>query len=81
MAKHIAQHDAAALRRRQPHKGSEAGRRNLAILDGAPDSRDHVQVLVRMMGLLARPSAQEVQRRMVGDAKQPPDRIVDRLCC
>jgi hypothetical protein len=80
MAKHVAQDDAAALRHRQPHEGPEAGRHDLAILDGVPYGRDHVQILVRMLGLLARPSAQEVQSRMVGDAKQPTLRIGDRPC-
>ena len=51
IAEHVAQDDAAALRRRQPHEGSQAGRRDLAILDGVPHGRDHVQILVRMPGL------------------------------
>src|SRR5882724_4395493 len=81
MAEHVAQDYAAALCRTQPHEGPEACRRDLAILDLVPRGRDHLGILVCMPGLLARAPPQEVQGRVVGDAKQPALRVGDRPGC
>ena len=78
MAEHVHQDDAAALRDRQAHQGAQAGGGGLAAVDLAVGIGDHVEILVGTDILLARAAAQEIQRRVVGDAEQPALRMGDR---
>ena len=72
MAEHIHQDDAAALGHRQAHQGAQAGGRGLAALDRAVGIGDRLQRLVAVLDALAAgAAAQEIQRRVVGDAEQP----------
>jgi hypothetical protein len=45
--------------------------RRLAAVDVALALGDHVEILVGLQAFPARPAAQEIERRIVGDAKQP----------
>ena len=78
MAEHVHQDDAAALRDRQAHQGAQAGGGGLAAVDLAVGIGDHVEILVGTDILLARAAAQEIERRVVGDAEQPALGLGDR---
>jgi hypothetical protein len=78
MTQHVGENDDAALRRRKPHKGPQARRRDLMIANGIRRISNHIHVLVRMRGVLARPPPQIVERRVVGDAKHPALRVFNR---
>jgi hypothetical protein len=79
IAEHVHQNDAAALRRLKTHESAQAGGCDLAISDGRCWIDDHFGILVDADGLLSGAAAQKVQRRIVGDAKQPAFRMGNRL--
>jgi hypothetical protein len=71
IAQHIHQNDAGALRRRQPHEGAQAGRGDLAIHDEHGGINHHLRILVGVVRRGPSAAAQEIQRGIVGDPKQP----------
>ena len=79
IAEHVHEDDAAALRSRKTHESAQAGGCDLAIAGGDCWIDDHVRILVDASGLLSGAAAQKVQRRIVGDAKQPAFRMGNRL--
>ena len=79
IAEHVPQDHRAALAHRQAHEGAQAGRHDLAIAHGVDGVGDHLQVFVGTRGVMTCPAPQEVQRRVVGDAKQPASGIGERF--
>ncbi len=75
IAEHVHENDAAALRRRQPHEGAQAGGGELAILRGACFISDHVGILVGMCGRAPGAAAEKIERCVVGDAEHPAFRV------
>ncbi|BCH09237.1 hypothetical protein MesoLj131c_34950 [Mesorhizobium sp. 131-3-5] len=69
--------DAASLRDGKAHESMQPRGSGLAIDGGIRRVGDHVQILVGI-GLFASAAAQEIERRIVGDAKQPAFRVGNR---
>src|SRR4029434_5496598 len=78
MAQDISEDYGAALAHWKTHEGPQAGSRNLTIIYRIDGIRDHIQVYIGMSRIMARPSPQKIQRRVVSDTKQPASRIGNR---
>jgi hypothetical protein len=77
VAKHILQDDCAPLERRKPHEGAQTHRGDLVVLIGGIRSGNHVKGLVILHHRVARAAAQQIERCVVGDTKQPAFRVVE----
>src|SRR2546422_8269881 len=71
IAEYIHEDDAAALRHRKAHEGPQAGGGDLPIVRDGYRVDDHVRICVSVGGVLSGTVTQEIQCRIVSDAKQP----------
>jgi hypothetical protein len=78
IAEHVHQDNAAALRHRQAHESPEADGGILAVFHRRGRISDHVPFSFHLAGVLTRAAAQQVERRVMRDAKEPRFGIVDR---
>ncbi len=74
---HVDQNHAGALGDRKAHEGAKARTGNLAACDGIGRIGNHVHLLARSERFLPVAAAQEIQRGVLRDPKQPPPRIAD----
>jgi len=78
VAEHVHEDDTAALRYRKAHEGPQAGGRHLAIVRDGDRVDNHVRIFVSVGGVLSGAVPQQVQGRIVSDAKQPSLWMRDR---
>ena len=78
VTKNVHQNDAAALRDRQPHEGSQARRDRKSVVYVSYRVDNHFEILIRMKSLLPRAAPEKIQRCIVGDADEPAFHIGDR---
>src|SRR5206468_640932 len=71
IAGHVSQDNGAPLGYPQTREGPEARSGDVPIAHRVYRSSDHIQILIGMSDLTARPSAEEIQRRVMSDPKQP----------
>src|SRR6266404_9335581 len=71
VAEHVHQDHTTALRDREAHEGAEAGCGELTVGGGVHRIENHLGVLIGVERVASDASAQKVQRRIMGDAKNP----------